>query len=349
MTRTLLPLCIALLIPTVAIAQGQIIVPPIGAERVGGYDIGLLSRAEQLIAGKRLMVLGRELSPAEQRQIAVADAVGAIMGTPGASGLAPMSDLAWQRGIFQEALRALTRGEFEAAQRGLFYTLAVFPDAKIVHACIAEMFRAAGADAQASRAHWAMSAGSIPSEDLLFVGLVKVSAGEPELQETTLPDDLGVLSEMEPSVVTFARAWPALTMARHSELAGEVKADVARMVAADEAATVPYRELAAVAVVELAHEASMAMSVSSDWERPARVRDNALQACIAACDGRWAEECIPRLEAALSAKLFPNAEELLRDAIAIAGAVAVGKRWKPERKLPGVPELPITRALAARN
>jgi len=347
MARAILALCAVVLSTAVAVAQDQIIVLPLGAERVGGYDIGLLSRAEQLIDAKRLMVVGRELTGDEHQQIAVADAVGAIMGTPGASGLAPMSDLAWQRGIFQEALRALTRGEFEAAQKGLFYTLAVFPDAKIVHACIAEMFRASGADAQASRAHWAMSAGAIPTEDLLFVGLVNVSAGEPELQETTLPDDLGVLSEMEPSVATFARAWPALMLARHTELAGEVQADVVRTVASDEAQAIPYPELAAVAVVELADQASMAMSLSSD--DPEWIRANAAMAAIAACDGRWSEECIPLLEAALAERPFPKAEELIRDAMGIAGAVAVGNRWKPERELPRVPELPITRALAARN
>lgn len=347
MTRVILTLCVVLLVAAMPSAQEQIIVLPIGAERVGGYDIGLLSRAEGLIGAKRLMTLGRELTADEQRQIAVADTVGAIFGASGQSYLTSMTNLVAGRGIFQEALRALTRGEFEAAQKGLFYTLAVFPDAKIVHACIAEMFRASGADAQASRAHWAMSAGSIPTEDLLFVGLVKVSAGEPELQETTLPDDLGVPSEMQPSVATFARAWPALTMARHSELAGEVKTDVVRTVAGDEAGAIPYPELAAVAVVELAHEASMAMSLSSD--DPGRIRANAAMAAIAACDGRWAEECIPLLEAALADRPFPKAEELVRDAMAIAEAVAVGKRWKPERELPRVPELPITRALAARN
>ncbi|HCU35701.1 MAG TPA: hypothetical protein DGT21_09650 [Armatimonadetes bacterium] len=72
-------------------------------------------------------------------------------------------------------------------------------------------------------------------------------------------------------------------------------------------------------------------------------------AAIAACDGRWAEECIPLLETALAERPLPKAEELIRDAMGIAGAVAVGKKWKPERELPRVPELPITRALAARN
>jgi len=337
MARVILALCVVLLVAAMPSAQEQIIVLPIGAERVGGYDIGLLSRAEGLIGAKRLMTLGRELT---------ADA---IFGASGQSYLTSMTNLVAGRGIFQEALRALTRGEFEAAQKGLFYTLAVFPDAKIVHACIAEMLRASGADAQASRAHWAMSAGSIPPEDLLFVGLVKVSAGEPELQDTQLPAELALMSEMQPSVATFARAWPALTMARHSELAGEVKADVVRTVAADEAGAIPYPELAAVAIAELAEQACMVMGLSSELERPGRICATTAMAAIAACDGRWAEECIPLLETALAERPLPKAEELVRDAMGIAGAVAVGNRWKPERELPRVPELPITRALAARN
>lgn len=349
MARGILALCIIVLNAAVATAQDQIIVPPIGAERVGRYDIGLLSRAEQLIAGKRLMVLGRELSPAEQRKIGLADEVGAIFGVTGMNNLPDLPNLASSRGVFQESLRALTRGEFEAAQRGLFHTLAVFPDAKIVHACIADMFRASGADAQASRAHWAMSAGSIPTEDLLFVGLVKVSAGEPELQETTLPDDLGVLSEMEPSVATFARAWPALTMARHSELAGEVKADVVRTVAGDEAGAIPYPELAAVAIAELAEQACMVMGLSSDLEPPRRIGANTAMATIAACDGRWAEECIPLLEATLTDRPLPAAKALIEHALAIARAVEAGRMWRPEGGLPDAYELPITRALAARN
>ena len=347
MTRVILALCVVLLVAAMPSAQDQIIVLPIGAERVGGYGIGLLSRAEQLIDAKRLMVVGRELTGDEHQQIAVADAVGAIMGTPGASGLSAIPDLARERGILQESLRALTRGEFEAAQRGLFYTLAVFPDAKIVHACIAEMFRASGADAQASRAHWAMSAGAIPTEDLLFVGLVKVSAGDPELQDTQLPGDLALLSEMQPSVVTFARAWPALTMARHPELAGEVKADVVRTVAGDEAQAIPYPELAAVAVVELADQASMAMSFSSDG--PGRIRANAAMAAIAACDGRWSEECVPLLEEALADSPLPDAKALIEHALAIARAVEAGRKWKPDGSLPDRYELPITRALAARH
>ncbi len=349
MARALLALCVIVLNTVVATAQDQVIVPPIGAERAGGYDIGLLSRAEQLIGAKRLMTLGRELTADEQRQIAVADTVGAIFGASGQSYLTSMTNLVARRGIFQESLRALTRGEFEAAQRGLLYTLAVFPDAKIVHACIAEMFRASGADAQASRAHWAMSAGSIPTEDLLFVGLLKVSAGEPELQETELPGDLALLSEMQPSVVTFARAWPALMLARHTELAGEVKADVVRTVAGDEAQAIPYPELAAVAVVELADQAFMAMSPSSDPDRVGRIRGNAAMAAIAACDGRWAEECVPLLEEALADSPLPDARALIEHALAIARAVEAGRKWKPEGDLPDRYELPITRALAARN
>ncbi len=349
MRTAMIALSIGLLLAPPGPVESQTTELPTEIARQGSYDIGLLSRAEHLIAAKGLMVLGRELSGDEQRAISLADEIGAMMGVSGRSSLGPMAELARQAGVFQEAVRALVRGDHEQAARGLLYVLGVFPDAKIVHACLFEVFAAAGADPQAIRGHWALSCGHIPSEDLMLLGLVRASATDPDLQQTQLPENLQQLSQMNPSIATFGRAWAGLLLAGHEDLAGMVKADVLSALTADDAGEIAYPELAAAAVVELTDAAIGATRPPSEPTTASGGADHLAMAAIAACDGRWTEECIPLIEAALPHGAQPDMRMLIECALAIAKAVEAGTPWRPAGSLPERHELPVTAALAARN
>lgn len=278
--------------PPPAVGLPTMLVPPV--------EIGLLAAAQSRIGALGLMTVGRALSKDEQAQIQDAHEVAELLGAGGRNFLGPISKLARERGIFQESIRALQRGEYQQAQLGLWYTVCILPDAKIVHRELATAYLQIG-DFGNARGHWAVSVGYTPPEDEVFVGLVKMTATDDEFSQSRLPELLPTREDRMPSIATLSRPRAALSLAGNRELADGGQLAVEKQLEGDN----KYPELAAAAVVELTLAAAKALMEGENFAGRSQVVERLHVAAINACDGNlagcanrlWRDRRSPRFDA----------------------------------------------------
>jgi hypothetical protein len=267
--------------PPLAIAPPTMLAPPV--------EIGLLAAAQSRIGALGLMTVGRELTPDEQAQIQDAQEVTELLGVPGRNFLGPISELARQRGVFQEAIRALARGNYRQASLGLAHCLVSFPNAKILYRELAEIFLKRD-DAVAAAGFCASGIGVIPPEDDTFVSLIKMSLATWEFEDDKIPQTLPDSPQSRTSIATLSRTRAGLSMAGHDTLADEVRVDIEKWLEGDN----EYPALAAAVVVELTLAAAQALLEGEDFAGRSELVESLHLAGVAACDGKW-EDCLQYL------------------------------------------------------
>ena len=304
--------------------------PPVAMPMpVPPVEIGLLAAAESRIGALGLMTVGRALSKDEQAQIADAHEVAELLGAGGRNFLGPISKLARERGVFQESIRALARGQHGHAVVGLCYCLTLFPDAKIVHrelakACLRhEMFATLEQENDVAILHWAVATGHIPEEDELFVSLIKLSLVNWKSEAAEIPEQ-GPGPLIEDSIVTVSRARAALSLAGKDKFADEVQLETEERLEGDN----KYPELAAATVVELSLAAAQALLEGGDFAGRSEAVEGLQLAGIAACDGKWVD-CRRRLTGARMLRDREQASRLMEMAFAVAQSL-----WSPGHQLP---------------
>ncbi len=277
---------------TVAVAQPPPPPPPpphLIPMPVPPVEIGLLAAAEARIRALSLMTAMRELTKDEQAQIADAQQVGELLGAGGRNFLGPIAKLARERGVFQESIRALARGEYQQAALGLAHCLVLFPNAKILYRELGEVFLKLD-DTPGAAGFWAGAIGVIPPEDEIFVSLIKMSLANWEFEDAKIPQVLPPMPQPRTSIATLSRARAAFSLSGNDKLADEVRADIEKWVEGDN----KYPELAAATVVELTLAAAKALRDGEDFAGRAEAVESLQLAAIAACDGMWSG-CVDRL------------------------------------------------------
>ncbi len=287
-------------------------------------EIGLLAAAQSRIGALGLMTVGRELTPDEQAQIQDAHEVAELLGVPGRNFLGPISELARQRGVFQEAIRALARGNYRQASLGLAHCLVSFPNAKILYRELGEIFLKRD-DAVAAAGFCASGIGVIPPEDDTFVNLIKMSLATWEFEDDKIPQTLPDIPQSRSSIATLSRTRAGLSMAGHDTLADEMRVDIEKWLEGDN----EYPALAAAAVVELTLAAAQALLEGAEVPGRSQAVDDLHLAGIAACDGPpWADY----LDRLMSVRALTDQEQvtkLMELAVAVANST-----FLPDSDLP---------------
>ncbi len=308
MIKTALPLLTAAFILSVVVAVAQppplIPLPLEPGLTPASPEIGLLEAARGRLSAMGLMVLGRELSREEQGQIALARDVADLLGIERRNFIGPLSELAQRPGILQESIRALRRGEYQQAQAGLWYAVCLLPDAKIVHRELAAAYLQLD-ELDKARGHWSVSVGYIPTEDDVFVGLVRLSATDEQLAQSQLPEKMPVSQLEMPSLATIARVCAVLYLV---DKPGVVEG-LWETVPQEHVQNAPYVDLAAATVAELTVAAVEVMFDGDEFDRRQEAKEALLLAAIGACDGRWVEDCLRGLT---SAKNMVNDDSVTR-------------------------------------
>ena len=289
MTKTAVPLMlVAIGLCSVAVAQPpppppKPPPPPPPAMSVFAappVETGLLAAAESRIGALGLMTVMRELTKDEQAQIQDAHQVAELLGAGGRNFLGPISKLARERGIFQESIRALQRGQYQQAALGLAHCLVLFPNAKILYRELGEVFLKLD-DAPAAAGFWAGAIGVSPPEDETFVSLIKMSLLNWEFEDAKIPEKAPALLQSQPSIATLSRACAALSLSENDKLAAEALAKIQKRLEGDN----KYPELAAAAAVELSLAAAQALLEGEDFPGRAEAVERLHLSAIAACDG----------------------------------------------------------------
>jgi len=352
MKTTALLLLVALAFSAFAIAQppppapGLPPPPPRPEMAPTGPHLGLLETAQIRLSAMSLMVLGRALSPEEQDQIALANEVADLLGIEGRNFIGPLTELARAPGIFQESIRALQRGEYQQAQQGLWHTLCLLPDAKIAHRELATAYFHLD-DLDNGHSHWAVSAGYIPAEDDIFVGLVKLSATDEALSKSRLPEVIPARQEEMPSVATVARTYAGLYLVDKPEL-GEA---AWQAMPQEYLQAAPYVDLAAATVAEICIAAVEVLMDGDGLARRQEAREALLFAAIGACDGHWVEGCLYPLMSANAKVEDENFARLIALANTIVLCVMTGTDLPDDfvQTAEKLPDLRLLQALAARK
>ncbi|MFO7948198.1 MAG: hypothetical protein R6V19_15455 [Armatimonadota bacterium] len=292
--------------PTIADAQKELDT---------NIPIGLIETAERHLSKISLMVETRELTPQEQEEMERGHAVGALLGIEGRNFLGTLRDAAAGLGPIQEAVRNLEAGNAAAAIEGFSAAVAELPDAKILHSLLARAYSEAGDEAQAFE-HRAISAGSIPAEDRIFIDLINTV--EPQDEATDDEDVIRMPSEPQaPCVATTARGAAASLLADRDEKAGEFLAEARNADVSDTTRV----ELAAAGMVELVSTALPLLAEAEDFTGRKEIEESIILAGIATCDGRWVEGALSRLSQADAMTPEGESGELLHAMYSLAQTV----------------------------